>query len=327
MSVIITKVDEKKSQKLNIENVEDIALSYQYINTNFYYNQLNSVEQKVYDKIVENLNNYQGGEIILDENISVNNLSRIADAVRFNSNNNYFYSLFTLPITSDNKIVNWNTNQSSEELEKNQISKILLEIYIGEDDTRLDNFNVSDDLTITNYDEKKGIFEVIPDELISKYESIKNETDKILSDIVSTMPKDLNQEEAINYFSQWIVDNMTYTDTFNLQVNYGDVVNDECQFSSYMASVTKKAAVCSGFAKILSELCSKVGIESYICLGTVSNGGTPFNHAWVAIKIGDKVYYKDPTMEVTSQKVYPLKRREDLVKNSYILRFSNHFSY
>lgn len=45
----------------------------------------------------------------MDKKISVNELSRIADAVRFNNHNNYFYFLFTLPFTSENKLVNWGT--------------------------------------------------------------------------------------------------------------------------------------------------------------------------------------------------------------------------
>ena len=237
------------------------------------------------------------------------------------------YSLFTLPLTSNNKIVNWGTNQNSEILEKKQISKILLQLYIGEDDNRLDNINVSDELIIVNYDEQKGLFEKIPDELITKYQLINNETNKILESIISDMPSNLTQEEAVDYFSQWIVNNMTYTDSFSSGTSYGDIVNEEIQLSSYISSLTNKSAICSGLSMILSELCRRVGIESYICLGTVSNGGSPYNHAWVAVNIGDKTYYKDPTREISAKKVYPLKTKEELTKGNYILRFSNHFIY
>lgn len=318
---------ENNSKKISQKTIKPIPLNYENIDVNFYYNQLNSIEKNVYDEIIDNLNLYKGGEIILDENISVNNLSRIADALRFNNNNNYFYSLFTLPLTSNNKIVNWGTNQNSEILEKKQISKILLQLYIGEDDNRLDNIDVSDELIIVNYDEQKGLFEKIPDELITKYQLINNETNKILESIISDMPSNLTQEEAVDYFSQWIVNNMTYTDSFSSGTSYGDIVNEEIQLSSYISSLTNKSAICSGLSMILSELCRRVGIESYICLGTVSNGGSPYNHAWVAVNIGDKTYYKDPTREISAKKVYPLKTKEELTKGNYILRFSNHFIY
>ncbi|MBE6053967.1 MAG: hypothetical protein E7212_08650 [Clostridium sartagoforme] len=322
-SILIQNNSEKTVQK----NIEAIPLNYENIDVNFYYNQLNSTEKNVYDKIINNLNVYKGGEVVLDENISVNNLSRIADAVRFNNDNNYFYSLFTLPLTSDNKLVNWGTNQAKEELEKMQISKILLQLYIGEDDTRSDDFDLSDDLVIRNYDEKKKLFENIPNELITEYESIKNETNELLENIIANMPKNLNQEEAVNYFSQWLIDNMVYTDSFTYGTNYGDITNPEIQFGSYLSSITNKSAICSGLSMILSELCRRVGIDSYICLGTVSDGGSPFNHAWVAIVIGDTTYYKDPTREVAMKKIYPLIIEDELTKGNYLLRFSKHFNY
>ncbi|WP_195245582.1 transglutaminase domain-containing protein [Clostridium celatum] len=320
---ILTKNNSQTTKK----TIESIPLNYENIRINFYYDQLNSIEKNVYNKILNNLNVYKGGEIILDENISVNNLSRIADALRFNNDNNYFYLLLTFPLTSNNKIVNWGTNQSNEILEKKQISKILLLLYIGKNDTRLDKFNISDDFTITNYDEVKKSFENIPNELINKYEEIKNNTDTILENIISNIPSNLSQEEAVNYFSQWLINNMNYTSSFSYGTNYGDIVNEEIQFSSYISSITNKSAICSGLSMILSELCRKVGIESYICLGTVSNGGSPYNHAWVAVNIGGTVYYKDPTREISAKKVYPLKTKEELTKGNYILRFSKHFNY
>ena len=109
---------------------------------------------------------YQGGEILLDKKISVNELSRIADAVRFNNHNNYFYFLFTLPFTSENKLVNWGTNQKKEDLEEKKIGKLLLELYVGEEDTRLNQFEISDDMIVTNYESEKKIFSTISNDSI-----------------------------------------------------------------------------------------------------------------------------------------------------------------
>lgn len=179
---------ENKSPK---SEIADLPLTHEYAGTNFYYRQLDSVEQNVYNKLIEKLDVYEGGEIIPDEAISVNNLSRIADAMRFNDKNNYFYSLFTFPLTSDNRLVNWYTNQSEEELETKQISKLLLEIYIGENDTRLNTWNFSEDATVTNFDEQKHLFETIPENLMSEYDTIKKETEQLLDEIVTNMPNNL----------------------------------------------------------------------------------------------------------------------------------------
>ena len=93
--VAINIISENQSQNVAKNQIKELALTYEYIDTNFYYEQLTSDEQEVYHKIIEQLDVYQGGEILLDKKISVNELSRIADAVRFNNHNNYFYFLFT----------------------------------------------------------------------------------------------------------------------------------------------------------------------------------------------------------------------------------------
>ena len=94
----------------------------------------------------------------MDKKISVNELSRIADAVRFNNHNNYFLFSFNITITSENKLVNWGTNQKKEDLEEKKIGKLLLELYVGEEDTRLNQFEISDDMIVTNYESEKKIF-------------------------------------------------------------------------------------------------------------------------------------------------------------------------
>ena len=150
--VAINIISENQSQNVAKNQIKELALTYEYIDTNFYYEQLTSDEQEVYHKIIEQLDVYQGGEILLDKKISVNELSRIADAVRFNNHNNYFYFLLTLPFTSENKLVNWGTNQKKEDLEEKKIGKLLLELYVGEEDTRLNQFEISDDMIVTNYE-------------------------------------------------------------------------------------------------------------------------------------------------------------------------------
>ena len=212
--VAINIISENQSQNVAKNQIKELALTYEYIDTNFYYEQLTSDEQEVYHKIIEQLDVYQGGEILLDKKISVNELSRIADAVRFNNHNNYFYFLLTLPFTSENKLVNWGTNQKKEDLEEKKIGKLLLELYVGEEDTRLNQFEISDDMIVTNYESEKKIFSTISNDLMNQYESIQKETNEILDDVISKMPKNLTQEEAVEYFSNWIIENMDYTENY-----------------------------------------------------------------------------------------------------------------
>lgn len=92
--VVINIINENKSQTVDENQIKQLPLSNEYVDINFYYEQLTSDERNVYNKIIEHLDAYQGGEILLDKKISVNELSRIADAVRFNNHNNYFYFFY-----------------------------------------------------------------------------------------------------------------------------------------------------------------------------------------------------------------------------------------
>ena len=71
-------------------------------------------------------------------------------------------------------------------MEEKKIGKLLLELYVGEEDTRLNQFEISDDMIVTNYESEKKIFSTISNDLMNQYESIQKETNEILDDVIST---------------------------------------------------------------------------------------------------------------------------------------------
>ena len=58
--VAINIISENQSQNVAKNQLKELALTYEYIDTNFYYEQLTSDEQEVYHKIIEQLDVYQG---------------------------------------------------------------------------------------------------------------------------------------------------------------------------------------------------------------------------------------------------------------------------
>lgn len=60
-----------------------------------------------------------------------------------------------------------------------------MELYVGEEDTRLNQFEISDDMIVTNYESEKKIFSTISNDLMNQYESIQKETNEILDDVIS----------------------------------------------------------------------------------------------------------------------------------------------
>ena len=124
-------------------------------------------------------------------------------------------------------------------MEEKKIGKLLLELYVGEEDTRLNQFEISDDMIVTNYESEKKIFSTISNDLMNQYESIQKEANEILDDVISKMPKNLTQEEAVEYFSNWIIENMDYTENYTPNIGYGEAKDEELQFLMTAASTTQ----------------------------------------------------------------------------------------
>lgn len=61
--------------------------------------------------------------------------------------------------------------------------------------------------------------------------------------------------------------------------------------------ILDKKGICGGFSVALSDLCNKVGIDSYVVSGKATQQVTEMYHAWVAVKIGKGTYYVDPTYD------------------------------
>ena len=113
------------------------------------------------------------------------------------------------------------------------------------------------------------------------------------------MPKNMNEKEAVQYFLNWIKDNMEYDysvyessiepyyDKLYENEVYADVSNKGC--------ILGKRGICGGISIILSELCNRVGITAYPVFGTIKSDGTLIPHGWVAMRVDDSTYYIDPT--------------------------------
>lgn len=62
---------------------------------------------------------------------------------------------------------------------------------------------------------------------------------------------------------------------------------------------------------LMVDLCNMAGIEAYSVKGTLSaNKGEKVPHQWVAVVIGNEIYYLDPTKDVALQKSHPLYTKE-----------------
>lgn len=288
-------------------DIADIPVTYQPLETQFYYKQLTEEEKKIYREIKKLLDQHKGGEIVLEQPINAKSYFHIESTLRYDGIN-YWYLAYLIPFSSDNTQVIPANEQHSEE---KKINKMLLIIDSDKFQKEIPAVSKED---ITNskkasteiYQNIKDAIDYLVDDRYSYYDQVNKEIKSNLQQIIDSMPQGLNQEEAVQYFSQWLVDHMAYDPIIAKFITTGDLVGYDLKKQISAGSITSindRIGVCTGFSLILTTLCNWVGIESYIVLGDTPGG----RHGWVAVKIGDETYYKDPTSEIENQKVMPLQ--------------------
>ncbi|SHO47388.1 transglutaminase-like domain-containing protein [Anaerocolumna xylanovorans] len=299
--------DQKYRAAIKPAEIADIPVTGQLLETQFYYQQLTEEEKKIYEEIKELLNQHKGGEIVLEQPINAKSYFHIESSLRYDGIS-YWYLAYLFPFSSDNTHVIPANEQYSEE---KKIDKILL---IIDSDKFQREMPVISEEDVTNskeestdiYQNMKDAIDYLMDNEDSYYDGINEKIEKNLQQIIDDMSKGLNQEEAVQYFSQWLVDHMVYDPAIAKYIMTGDLVGYDFRKQISAGSITSindRIGTCTGFSLILTNLCNRVGMEAYVVLGDTPGG----RHGWAAIKIGDETYYKDPTSEIENQKVKPLQ--------------------
>lgn len=329
--IAATGYNSRNKQKEEVEQVKNIAVDFTEKKSNFFVEQLTEQENEIYSDIAEKLDVYQGGEILLKENISPKSMARISDAIRFFGGGKYWYFVVAYPFNDENKSILTGLDQLPETLNKKTISKILIEVDLGDSQGELQHFKLNWDKydKLTNYNEFKSILEgAQPD--MEYYKKVDSQIEAYENEIIKSMPKNITQEEAVQYFSEWILKNVTY-DTETAKTN-GTADWNFVELAALMRGSSKACMViqkgmCSGLSLILVNLCNKVGINAEVSLGTVGFNEQKGDHAWVQIEIGGDIFYKDPTYEYMSKKVKPLWSKEQLSKSPTGYQFTEHFKW
>jgi hypothetical protein len=117
--------------------------------------------------------------------------------------------------------------------------------------------------------------------------------------IISQMPKSLNDYEKCLYISQWLCDNVYY-DNYTNPDTYNPELADMNSRSGYGALVKGKA-ICTGYAEAFDLLAKKSGINSILISGDTING----YHCWNMVQIDGYWYHIDTTwMDTKKQGTY-----------------------
>ncbi len=122
----------------------------------------------------------------------------------------------------------------------------------------------------------------------------------ILANVNSSM-SDYEKELIIH---DKLVTQMEYVSgTLNSHDSYGALVNGQ--------------AVCEGYAEAFQYLLHRVGIQSFLVLGTGNGGG----HEWNAVRIDGKYYHVDPTWNDQGDIIYHayFNMSDDMIKEDHTI--------
>jgi transglutaminase/protease-like cytokinesis protein 3 len=134
--------------------------------------------------------------------------------------------------------------------------------------------------------------------------SLKN-PEQLADSLVQGLGTDVEKFRAL---FKWIADNIAYdvdlyqkilTKETTLKYNKkkGSAFTERASKKIFQHMVYRKQTICAGYATLLDYMCSHVGLQSVFISGYARTYGEfrgP-NHAWNAVKIGDKWYLCDVT--------------------------------
>ena len=253
-----------------------------------------------------------GGKIDLTAPISTYRYLRIVRALSFDPEYQNWAISLIFPVGENNKLIDRNTINDD-----CNIMKLYVLVNDSKKRKELKNFKLvlNDENIITNIDELEKICKNA-DFSTEYYQEKSKEIDACYDEIIREMPKNMNEKEAVQYFLNWIKDNMEYDysvyessiepyyDKLYENEVYADVSNKGC--------ILDKRGICGGISIILSELCNRVGITAYPVFGTIKSDGTLIPHGWVAMRVDDSTYYIDPTYVCQTGEMDNLKMKNEM---------------
>ena len=120
----------------------------------------------------------------------------------------------------------------------------------------------------------------------------RNEYDRAVSEILAGINPEWSEFERELYIHDYLAGEITYTEAENAHNSFGAIVEGK--------------AVCEGYAEAFQYLCQRVGIQSFIAIGSSVNPSTssPEGHAWNYVRIDGKYYQVDLTWNDQGEKLY-----------------------
>ena len=232
--------------------------------SNFFYEQLNEAEKKIYNGLQENKENMKSGDYVINYG---NTFSDILSEQDGSDKLGDYYQSAIEAFTHDNSdlfFINVNKMYLNIETTK-KLTKTTYKVYISP--------KTNENYYADGFSSKEQVEDI--------FKQLEEEKNKITSTLSGDKYKDIVK------IHDYLVDNIEYDQTYNSLGTY----------SIYGALINKKS-VCEGYAKAFKYLLNSVGIDCEIVQGEATNSkGESESHAWNAVKLNDKWYLVDVTWD------------------------------
>lgn len=233
----------------------------------FYYDQLTAREAAAYDLMKEKLDHMEGGTVTFPEAMSGTEYLRVTTALE-DEGYNYFYGFYDIPMTEDDIYVKYKESDLTTVKDK-VITRAILFLSCAEGINQAGDYG--EDGKVQNLAEVQEGLSVNLEEKQAEIAKTQDETEEILGSIMEGLPSDYGEKKAVDYFLSWLDENVSFASNIEedaSSVSSMEEVFDGVYIYNCLSALTEHKATALGYAKILSELCSRAGMESHVVLGT-----------------------------------------------------------
>lgn len=314
----------------NINNAAEMTLRDEprnagAVSSDFYSMQLTGRESETYRLFRQRLEEKKGGVVEFPEALSGTEYLRVTTALE-DEGYNYFYGFFDIPMSEEDVYLKYKGADLAN-IKDRVIVKAILFLSCAEG---IDVFGeYAGDGKVRNLSEVEEAFSVNLETEEEKIQAVSQKTEEVLEEIVNGLPKEYGEKRTADYFLNWLDNNLSFTTGAEEDASsYTSMkeVFDGIYLCNNLSAVTEKKATALGYAKILSALLNRAGMESHIVLGTW--GRSRFQgegYVLTAVQMNNQTVYIDASGAKSAELGGQRYLREQEAKNH--MKFVEYFDY
>lgn len=275
------------------DELEDLPRGAEAVRSDFYEQQLTKKEEEeVYQFLKEHLINMEGGILTLPQAIDGKEYQRIVTALEYDRNP-FFYGFVDIPMTGEYEYV-LQKEKDILRVTEEKIEKVVLFLSCAKGIEVSGRFD--EEGYLVNADKIAEELSVNDSEKETKIRQTMKETDKILNEIVAGLPKGAGQKSTADYFLGWLDEHLELADDTASEAkelkHMGEML-DQIYPYNHLAALTKGKASILGYAKILSELFERAGMDSHVVMGSWTSQWSEEMYVLCAVSIDGQTIYID----------------------------------